>query len=1010
MALVSFGGGGDPSNIFASLNRQFLQDIEALAERASRRSDEAKDTEDRDMFDQWQNGIIDDEAWLVYIAKRVEETAGDPKENQQWIETQREYTNSISDNKMEFAYENGDATINQLIQYYRGRRDKLDPQSQAYRDIVLKLNGFVDKQLGDDIQGGAQDITDRIVMGQATLGDLINFYRQKLSTTRPNSALHEQISEEIRNLQSRQIQENMQGVGGGSGGGGGGRSGGRSGRRSSTGSAGYGTTYQQYEAATASGMVVRDDTVAAALEERDSLGVSGFARQFGGTLPGMSEKESDDYIQGARAHAKFMMDQLSDPDSDSFVLDPQTGEEWENTPENLRIWAYEYIDLSEMRARGQETGRSTDHSNQAGARNDIVVAVRDVQKANAIPYQDNYMRLDSEYRRQLRIAEDSGDPENILRVNTTFGREFERMGYNAIATPAKQGRRNVRPGIDDTPNMIPSRLRNAVERVPENLAEEAVARGQLLRSYGRGDPNEIMQAQTNYVAIPDHDADLVDTSIDIWDDMDNGDVPSGGSPASLALIAARMRDGEREGSWVRVYDPGLSGNGIAIVPRVVTQSFDPLTGQHVGHGMPMSNNFDASRGDEWRQIYTDDRNGNPVATWVVARREPLPIKTFVAGPGLKIKGQAVTKGTVLTASMIGQMSDAQLRDQMNSGAITTGAGPDVLTYSYRYGNRMVKAYWDEDLQGWNTKPYSRYGLNMKNVGGQAVVVLEDDGSLGGNIRPFAHISARPINYHGKNPQKFQEMINSGEVVPQTGWGSYVNASGEIVIGRENDFRDYWYDERFVTRKTGLWLNGELVQWADPSFKMERTENEKRNILRANTRFDPKEIDQPMNRTESRVQGGASVDMRVPNVMGNAFGAIMEGLGIFQGDPSKTGRSRGGSFGEPDVKGMGFLAQNALSRVQAAQAKRMQQEAAAKALPRITLPRTIGPITNRVDLPMVPRSAPVLPTPQRAAPLPVRRTPTSPVPVDSAPVRRTTTTRTTTTTPTRTYSPRLPTAR
>src|SRR5687768_3496800 len=114
MAMISFGGGGDPSNIFASLNRQFLQDIEALAERASSRSEEAKDTEDRDMFDQWQNGIVDDEAWLAYIAKRVEETAGDPKEHQQWVETQREYTDSISDNKMEFAYENGDATINQL--------------------------------------------------------------------------------------------------------------------------------------------------------------------------------------------------------------------------------------------------------------------------------------------------------------------------------------------------------------------------------------------------------------------------------------------------------------------------------------------------------------------------------------------------------------------------------------------------------------------------------------------------------------------------------------------------------------------------------------------------------------------------------------------------------------------------------------------------------------------------------------------------------------------------------
>lgn len=999
MALISFGGGGDPSNIFASLNREFLQDIEALAVRASSRSNERKDTEDRDMFDQWQNGIVDDEAWLDYISKRVQETVGDPKEHQQWVETQREYVDSISDNKMEFAYENGDATINQLIQYYRGRRDKLDPDSQAYREIVLKLNGFVDKQLSDDIQGGAQDIADRIVTGQATLGDLVSFYRQKLAGTRPNSSLHEQISKEIRDLQSRQIQEDVQVAGSSGGSSGGGRSGGSG--RSSGGSSGYGSASAQYNAATASGMIVRDDTVAAALEERDNMGVSALARQFGGTMPGLSEKDSDDYIQGARSHALFMMNQFADDESDSVVFDPQSGEEWENTPDNMKIWAYEYIDLSEMRARGQETGANQDHSNRVGARNDIVEAVRNVQKANAIPFEENYHRLDSEYRRQLQSAEASGDPENILRVNTSFGREFERMGYNAIATPQRQAPRKVAPGVDDTPTIIESQLRGAVDRIPEHLAEESVARGQLLRAYGRGDPNEIMNAQTAYVGLKDHDPDLVDASIDIWDDMDNGDMPTGSSPASLALIAARMRAGEQEGSWLRVYDSNLSGNGVAIVPRVITQSFDPTTGEHVGHGMPLSVNFNPSNGDEWKQIYTDDRNGNPVLTWVIARKEPLPISTFVAGNGLMIRGKPVTNGTVLTESMMGKMTDDEISSQMFAGAIVAGAGPSVLTYSYKYGNRQVKAYWDEDLQGWNTKPYSRYGLNIKNVNGRSVVVLADDGSLGGSIRPFAHINARPVNYHGRNPQKFQAMINSGEVIPAGGWGNYVDGSGEVVLGKENDFRDYWYDDRFVSRQTGMWLNGELVQWADPSFKMERTEGEQRSMLGlSQSRREEKSLG---GQRKPQPRGLLDLDIGTEGEesLVGGLGRMLRDFGIFQGDPSKTGRAPN----EQNVQSMGFLAGNALSRVQAAQTKRMQQEAAAKALPRITLPRTVGPITNRVDLPMVPRTAPVLPTLAARTPVPVARTDmmtvprTAPVPT----VKRATTI-------TRTASSRYPTIR
>lgn len=949
MALVSFGGGGDPSGLFASLNRQHLQDIEALAERATNRANERSDAEDRDMFDKWQNGLIDDDAWLAYIEERVVETAGDPKEHQQWIETQRQYETSIADNKMEFAYENGQATINQIIEYYRGRLDRLDKDSQAYREIHLRLNQYVDKRSGEDIQTGAQDITDRIVMGKASIGDLISFYQSRLSSLRPNSSLYDQIKDEIRDLQSQQIRDEYSGAsaGGSGGGGGGGRS-----RSSGGGSPSYGSAAQQYEAATASGIVPRNSATAAALLERDNLGVSAQARQFGGVLPGMSEGDSDDYIQGARAHAEWMLKQFAEEDTDSIIIDPNTGMEWDNTPENAQIWAYEYIDLSEMRARGQETGRSQDYSIARQARNDIGDAVLLAQQANAIPVQEAEHRVMAEYNRQIAIAEASGDPVNVLRVNSTFGRTLQKMGEQAIINEERGHRRGIRPGIDDT--LVIQELKPGVERIPEAEAQRLISTGRLFSAYGSGDVELIVAAQQEYRALPDFEFDLVDSGPEIWEDLDVGIAPSMSSPASISMAAIRMRDGVESGQYMRVYDPLNPGDGIAIVPTVVSTSFDAATGRNIGRQTPISGNFNPANGDRWERIYTDDRNGNPVETWVISRLQDIGLGTYVAGSGLEINGTKYSAGTTLTESIIGGMSDEQIGRLMSSGQIKLGSAGQVRSYSYRYGNQTVQAYWNEELQAWTEIPYMRQGLNLRSAGGRLAVILSDDGTLGGHMRSYAHLQARPIQYHGSNPQKFQEMVNNGEIaVPH--WGYKVDETGKVTA-EENPHRMYWYDERIVTKQRGMYLNGALVQWADPDVIQAQKKEDREIGMLAAGMSDPKDRANPKE-VQKAGMGGLE-----DSLLGQGIGALMGVFGITQGDPNGRAdlpaRSRGGSWADDAARG-----ESAFARVQAAARERARQEASAQAarkitlpiplLPAIPLPKATGAITPRASAPALP---------------------------------------------------------
>ena len=97
MGRADWGGGGDLSGLFVSLREDWANRVQASVNRDISRSAEQRAADDADAYDQWNNGLMSDEEWLAYIQGRVEATAGDPKEHEQWVETYRKHRTAIED-------------------------------------------------------------------------------------------------------------------------------------------------------------------------------------------------------------------------------------------------------------------------------------------------------------------------------------------------------------------------------------------------------------------------------------------------------------------------------------------------------------------------------------------------------------------------------------------------------------------------------------------------------------------------------------------------------------------------------------------------------------------------------------------------------------------------------------------------------------------------------------------------------------------------------------------------
>ena len=158
--------------------------------------------EDNDMYDQWANGLIGDDEWLAYIAKRVAQTSGNSKEHEKWVKYQRKYTTSIADNKMQYAYEQGDITLDDLIAYQRKALSGMDQDSQEWRERNASLTKMIDERAQGDIVLRAQNMTADIANGKATYDDLISLYRDGLKTAKPGTTWYDKLNAGILQAQS----------------------------------------------------------------------------------------------------------------------------------------------------------------------------------------------------------------------------------------------------------------------------------------------------------------------------------------------------------------------------------------------------------------------------------------------------------------------------------------------------------------------------------------------------------------------------------------------------------------------------------------------------------------------------------------------------------------------------------------------------------------------------------------------------------------------------------------
>ena len=213
MARADWGStSGDFSGMFASLQDQFMSQVQSATNRQIQRTKEEQAANDADMYDKYKNGQISDSEWLAYIQKRVGESAGDPTALQQWKQTYNDTYNQVKQDQIETSYDAGTATIHDILAYYADRMNSVKKTSPEYRDLSKRYYQLVDTRDANYIEDQSRTILAKINRGKTGYGELLKFYQGMLSKVRSSSSLYEQIKS---NVQS--IQDIVDGVSGGSG-------------------------------------------------------------------------------------------------------------------------------------------------------------------------------------------------------------------------------------------------------------------------------------------------------------------------------------------------------------------------------------------------------------------------------------------------------------------------------------------------------------------------------------------------------------------------------------------------------------------------------------------------------------------------------------------------------------------------------------------------------------------------------------------------------------------------
>jgi len=209
MPLANWGGGTDPSGVFAQLAAGVEDSIRAAAERLDARRESELAAQDEEFYARYQAGKVSDDDWLDYIRRRRAETEYDPEQSAAWRKAELEWTEKIADDRAAAAFENtGD--YGDYIGYLQGklRRTK---DSDGRLAITSQIRQLQDEHSAKVFARGEQRIVDQIGLGKATQEDLLRFYREQRGNLRSGSPLRDTVNQRIRQTQIAIEQQRFEG-------------------------------------------------------------------------------------------------------------------------------------------------------------------------------------------------------------------------------------------------------------------------------------------------------------------------------------------------------------------------------------------------------------------------------------------------------------------------------------------------------------------------------------------------------------------------------------------------------------------------------------------------------------------------------------------------------------------------------------------------------------------------------------------------------------------------------
>lgn len=823
MPRADWGGNNDYSGLFAGLAREQQNELESRVARGARKAEEQQNADDAERYDQWKKGLITDAEWLEYIRSRVKDTADDPQENQRWIETLREHTDSIADSQAETAFENGETSIHQLISHYQNRKKGLKVNSPEWRDLAKRINELSDKRDSDDIYTGAEAIIDGIDRGTHTYGDLKKFYQSKLRAARPNSDLHQQLTRELAEVddqlyeigvteklegaqyrfstgkmsgsayasllrsEAQRYRENnpakyyqllaaadqAAGYGAGSyGGGGGGRrrsGGGGGGRRSSGGFSGTRVAVRGSDGALTPEAYTGTDPLIPINE----------------IMFADSSKETVDGWFADLDRIETIWEMLDKNPNATEFYDPFSGQVIQLTPETINAIDNQYLRTQDAITAEKWATGDRDGATQA-QKNKTAYIYNTMMPHNTLPVDTAIQRTVNNLTTRYNIAMQEPDPfaraQQLADVASDVEKVEERALFNVTTGKTFVSRRDyIRAMRMDRGDINETQRQGAHEDVTLTLRQKGPSQGidpvsaqelAALRmvTTALGDPSlseesrRELLAEATDMSITNKFKYLDEDTIDNW----------ALGPKGKDAVAGATDD--RTGGALSTYVEQqmlMDGTGVFVQRggRIeVMEAVPALVGRSDGRSVERLEPSDMHAGQNSvpRTLIYMNVNGRPVQVWAEVQTEYSNRSVFRVAADFKDpfgdEDAIHSAGDILTSSDLQNMDEATVRQWIAQGKIYREAMP--IAASVVIGNQ--KWVQDPETKLWYKNKLPLAAERADRFGGLSI---DDEGNPELRYKPHASAGGVPIPFdpRGTTPKQmqaiFNQMVENGDIDP-----------------------------------------------------------------------------------------------------------------------------------------------------------------------------------------------------------------------------------------------------